>query len=108
MEKEPDIAYWQPRVMRHGLAPETTEYAVHEVYFNDEHRAVTWTKDAVSPHMPSPAVLKKWISDQLAAPDDGVVCGDRGYTHHHGDFELWLKHVNEPPLEYGPTGGNVQ
>ena len=100
MDREPDIAYWRPRVMRHQPAEGMTEYAIHEVYFNHEHRPVSWTKDAVSPRLPTPGALKGWITGQLEAPDDGVACGDRGYTHHHGDFEMWLRHIDEAPIDY--------
>jgi hypothetical protein len=98
--KRLDFAYWQARVMRHCSPNRRTEYAIHEVHFDRQHRPIAWTSAAVSPRFASPEALKVWIGEQLAAPDVGVVCGDSGYTHDHGDFEIWLRYVDEPPLEY--------
>ena len=101
MEREREFTYWQPRVMQHTSPLGTTEYAIHEVYFNHEHRAYTWTVDALSPRFPSPDALRSWISEKkLTAPNHGVACGDLGYSYYRGDFEMWLTHIDEPALDY--------
>jgi hypothetical protein len=89
--------------MRHRVAGGVTEYAIHDVYFDHEDRPTSWTAQARSPRLGSPAALKGWIAAQLAAPDQGVVCGDLGYEHHHADFQLWLTHLDEPVLDYATS-----
>jgi hypothetical protein len=105
MGQDPEIAYWAPRVMRHCTPDGAVAYAIHDVYFDRADRPVSWTEAARSPRFDSPASLRSWIEVQLAAPDHGVQCGDLGYEHRHDSFEQWLKHLDEPPLDYsiGPT-----
>jgi hypothetical protein len=98
VDEEPDIAYWRPRMMSHGRPDGRLEYAVHEVYFATDGSVAGFTDAAVSPRCLSTGELHDWIKAQLAAPDDGVSCGDLGYIHGHGAFRLWLTHIDEGPV----------
>jgi hypothetical protein len=99
MADEPE-SYWRPQVMRHRRRDGAVEYAMHDVYLERGGRVGGYTEHARSPRMPSPAALKAWIIEHLPAAAAGVVCGDLGYTHRDYDLELWLEHVDDPPLDY--------
>jgi hypothetical protein len=86
--------------MRHRGAGGSAEYAMHDVYFEREKGVVGYTREARSPRLPSAAKLKAWIEEQLGSGRDTVVCGDLGCEYAREDLELWLRHAEDPPLEY--------
>jgi len=85
--------------MRHRAPGGVIEYAIHDVYFDDEGRPTSWTEHARSPRLSSVSELRDWIEAQLSSPDTGVVCGDLGYEHHHEDFAVWRIHVGQPVID---------
>jgi hypothetical protein len=101
-----EIAYWQPRVMRHTLPDGRTEYAVHDVYFGRDGGVVTYTEHARSARKGSVAELEAWIRSAIAEGQAEVVCGDLGYTHMAEDhLTHWLEHIHDPPIDYPSEGG---
>ncbi len=102
-----EIAYWQPRVMRHILPNGASEYAVHDVYFGKDGGIVTYTEHARSARKGSVADLEAWIRSVLSAGAQEVICGDLGYTHTAQEhLSHWLEHLHDPPLDY-QSGGNL-
>jgi hypothetical protein len=93
-------SYWHPQVMRHRGPGGSYEYAMHDVYFDSKGRVEGYTREARSPRFPSPQELRTWILDNLTAAEQGIVCGDLGYKHYDYDLVLWLRHVDQPPLDY--------
>jgi hypothetical protein len=100
-----DIAYWQPRVMRHTRPDGRVEYAVHDVFFDRGGAVVTWTMHARSPRKESVIELEAWLRSVLAEEKEEVVCGDLGHTHTASDhLSHWLEHIHDPPIDYQPGG----
>jgi len=96
----PDASgYVQPRIMRHLHADGAVEFAIHDVYFTSNGSIDGYTAAARSPRTSTVNDLKAWVHN-AAARGVPVVCGDLGYIHRAEHFTSWLKHVDEPPLDY--------
>ncbi len=100
MESESQLAYWEPRVMRHQDPSGRVEFAVHEVYFDTNGAVVSWTPDAVSPRAPTVEALREALRALLASGGEEMVLGDLGETYPREDLEWWLQNLDLPPLEY--------
>ena len=96
------VSYWAPRVMRHHSAEGSEEYAIHEVYFSQDDRVVTYTVDALSPREASVEALKGKLLDLVHGGDEEMTLGDLGYTYVREDLEHWLEYVDQPPIDYEP------
>ena len=101
MEVEGEIAYWEPRVMRHQDPAGRLEFAVHEVYFDTSGVVVSWTPDAVSPRAHTLEALREALHGLLTSGAEELVLGDLGETYPREDVEWWLQNLDIPPLEYG-------
>jgi hypothetical protein len=100
-----EIAYWQPRVIRHPLPDGSAEYAVHDVYFGKDGDVITYTEHARSARKGSVAELESWIRSVLSEGKMEVVCGDLGYTHTIDEhLSHWLEHIHDPPIDYQMEG----
>ena len=97
---EPKSTYWRPRVMMHGHPNKESEYAIHEVYFTGEGDIRGWTENALSDRYKSVIELENRLKSYLVSEKEHFVCGDKEYTYHKNDIELWLKHINDGVIEY--------
>jgi len=86
-------------VMRHRREGHL-EYAIHDVYFEGANRVSGYTEQARSPRFATTEELKAWIVATLKDESGFVVCGDLGYEHSHTDLELWLVHIDDPPIDW--------
>ena len=90
--------------MRHRVADGRHEYAIHDVYF-DAHGAVEgYTSAARSNRFGSVAELRQWILTTLGSPDNGVTCGDLRDRHSAEHLSHWLKHIDDPVIDYEGDG----
>lgn len=95
-----NIAYFEPRVMRHRKETGEEEYAVHDVYFSDDGRVLRYTRDALSPREPTVEQLRAALVRFLAEGEDAITTGDLNYTYDREDVEDWLKSLEAPPIDY--------
>jgi hypothetical protein len=87
--------------MRHTLPDNTTEYAIHDVYFGHGGGVVGYTEHARSDRKRSVAELEAWIRSVISNGLAEVVCGDLGDTHYADEhLSHWLEHVHDPPIDY--------
>jgi hypothetical protein len=91
--------FWRPQVMRHRRRDGSVEFAMHDVYFNENGEVSGYTVQARSPRFPTVEGLQSWLEVKIE-DGAGVVCGDLGSEHSSDDFELWLNHVTEEPIAY--------
>jgi hypothetical protein len=94
------IAYYAPRVMRHRIDEGRCEYAIHDLYFDADDKVTTYTKAARSNRFSTVAELKAWIVEVLPKAENGIVCGDLGYSHSAYHLSHWLEHVDDPVIDY--------
>lgn len=97
MDELEDI-YWRPQVMRHSGDREV--YAIHEVYFYRGGGVAGYTTDSLSDRYPTIVNLKSELESFLKSELESIQCGDQNYTYDKADVEFWLKHINDPVLEY--------
>lgn len=90
--------YYGPRVMRRARADGTFDFAIHEMYFASHGKVAGYTKQALSPRLPSVAALRSWLEGAVKAATP-VTCGDLGNTYGERDFTLWLRYLQEEPLD---------
>jgi hypothetical protein len=102
-EADKGISYWQPRVMRHREGESGDQYAIHEVYFDDQDAVETYTEDALSPRMPSVSELKAFLVDCLKQDKEKFVMGDLQYTYEKEDLEFWLEFIDAASIDYDST-----
>lgn len=95
-----EIAYWQPRVMRHQGKEKSDEYAIHEVYFDADDLPVTYTEDSLSSRFASIEALKNFLLACLEKDEEEFVMGDLSYTYVKDHIEFWLEYIDEPPIDY--------
>lgn len=86
--------------MRHLKETGDEEFAIHEVYFDDLDKVVTYTEAALSPREISVETLKVCLLELLAQSEDGVALGDLGYVYSREDIQLWLEHIETPPIDH--------
>lgn len=94
-----EILYWQPRVMEHRCE-EKTEYAIHEVYFDENRTPLTFSVDALSPRFETVVGLKDYLQDCLQQDREEFVMGDCSYTYEKSQIEFWLEFMDEQILCY--------
>ncbi len=92
--------YWQPRVMHHRSKDDEDFFAIHEVYFTAGGDIDGYTQSALSPKEKSVQSLKTRLIDILDQNEDGIALGDAGYVYYKEEIELWLKHIQDPVIEY--------
>ncbi len=94
-------SYWQPRVMHHKSKDNEEYFAIHEVYFTEDGDIDGYTENALSPKEKSVQSLKTRLSTILDQSEGEITLGDAGYGYDEEDIELWLKHIQDPVIEYG-------
>jgi hypothetical protein len=98
MESKP-TRHFEPRVLRHHAAAGDVEYAVHEVYFDDDGRVLGYTEDALSPRQPSLEQLREALLRLLAEGVTTIRTGDLSYEHDSEYVEEWLACLNTQPID---------
>jgi exonuclease III len=93
-------SYWRPQILRHTVSKVAEEFAVHEVYFSDFGNKWELTEDAVSSRYRSVKELKAGLEKFISSGAKSMRCGDSNYEYFREDIELWLKHIDDPVLEY--------
>jgi hypothetical protein len=86
--------------MRHRVVDGRDEYAIHDVYFDARGAVQGYTSAARSNRFSSVAELKQWILTMLPTADNGITCGDLAQTHSAEHLSHWLKHVDDPVIDY--------
>ncbi len=94
------FAYFEPRIMRHRVDEGRCEYAIHDVFFDADGNIATYTSAARSNRFSTVAELKTWILEMLSKAENAITCGDLGYSHSVDHLSHWLKHVDDPVLDY--------
>jgi exonuclease III len=93
-------SYWRPQILRHLTDDASELFAIHDVYFSDFGQTWGETIDALSPKFTSVEALKQFLQDFLSSEIESIRCGDKNYEYFREDIELWLKHCDDPVLDY--------
>jgi hypothetical protein len=101
--KDKGKKYWEPRVMRHSKGS-SEEYAIHEVYFDEDGNVDGYTMDTLSPVAPSIEALRAALLSLLQQGEEEIVSGELGYTYEREEIEDWLECLNAPAIDYEGEG----
>ncbi len=92
--------YWRPQILRHKRNDGSEEYAVHEAFYGDYGKTWGPTESAVSNRFASVQTLRASLEQFLESGVESMICGDRGYRYYCEDVELWMRHIEDPVLDF--------
>lgn len=98
-EETPSVSYFQPRIMAHRRA-DGKEYAIHDVYFNENGHIEGYTVQARSPRETSIEKLRQNLMALMNQDAEEFILGDLGYSYSKDDIQFWLEFIEYPPLDH--------
>ncbi len=93
------VKYWDVRAVRHRSPDGVSLYAIHEVYFDGNDKALAMTEDALSACALSVSELKKQIQHLLAKGTGQVRSGDLQYDYDREYVEDWVDACDAPVID---------